>query len=59
MQRRIYEDQDHPLTQYLNILIELLNKETDGTLILKTKEAVLPLCMRWLGEAHVLTKLLE
>jgi hypothetical protein len=53
---RLYKKEYPPVTQYLHSLIELLNKVTDRTLIQQTKEAVLPLCMQWLGEDHLLTQ---
>lgn len=53
---RLYKKECPHVTQYLNSLIELLNKVTSRTLIRQTKEAVLPLCMQWLGEDHTLTQ---
>lgn len=56
---RLYKKEYPHVTQYLNGLIEVLNKVTDRTLIQQTKEAVLPLCMQWLGEDHTLTQQLR
>ena len=53
---RLYKKEYPHVTKYLNSLIELLNKVTDRTLIQQTKDAVLPLCMQWLGEDHLLTQ---
>ena len=62
MYKRLYPDQDqadkeHPcITQYLNNLINTLNKIEDQALLQQTKDEVLPLCKEWLGEEHALTQ---
>ncbi len=53
---RLYKKEYPPVTQYLNSLTELLNKVTNRTCIQQTKKSVLPLCMQWLGENHLLTQ---
>jgi tetratricopeptide (TPR) repeat protein len=56
---RLYKKEYPYVTQYLDSLIKLLNRVTNRTIVRKTQEALLPLCIQWLGEDHTLTRQLR
>ena len=56
MALRSYQKEHPRITQYLNHLINTLNKLGDQTLLQPTQGEVVPLCNPWLGAVHALTQ---